>query len=338
MFTFKEYIIEQVDGAKNRADSMGKLHELLVGKHLNNGSFSEHHRTEEGTPEQVHHKHATALYGEDYKNHPQYKQAENNALKAANGIKEHLKKHGIHKIGRVAWTSQPSDHHKETGVHDPNSTADIIVTSHDKKKQVGVSLKVGETKTPNYKNPGMDTYENWSGRSLKNKLNDHVATLAKHGNPTHETYKSWRDHSDAKMRAKAADIKSSSDKTNRAVAAEIHSGLSEKSHDELQNIIRHSTTPKTHLPTIVSHTVLNKQGAAESHDVHDQEHHVENYLSKFKDLHMKPHNNKTSVTIMGTHKETGKKMPVWSTTVYAGGKPANKSPRGATTLPSEAKV
>jgi len=343
MQTFLSYIIEASE--KSKPDSMGKLHETLTGKFLNNGKFSEHHRTEEGTPEEVHNRHATAMFGKNFENHPEYKNMVSNAQKAAADIKTHLKSHGITKIKKVAWTSQPSDHEKETGVKDPNSTADVIVTGHNG-KQVGVSLKVGKTKTPNYKNPGIKTYEGWSGRKLSHLNANHMATLAKHGNPTHEQYKAWRDSSKPRERAKAEEIKNSSDSLNQSVAKEIHKGLSKKTHSELHDIIKQSTSPKTHLPTIVSHTVTGNNNALESHDVHDQGSHIDHYLSHFKDLHVAPHKGGTSVNIQGTfqhptdknHPLNGKKMTVWRTSVYAGGKPVNKSPRGATTLPSEARV
>lgn len=335
MLTFKHYITESSE--KSAQDSMGKIHETLVGRALNNGKFSEHHRSEEGSPEEVHNKHAKALYGENYQNHPAYKNAVNNAEKAASAIKEHIKKHGVTTIKKVAWTSQPSDHKKETGVHDPNSTADVIVTGHNG-KQVGVSLKTGKTKTPNYKNPGIDSYEKMSGTSLKHHSDTHAKVLEKHGNPTHQEYKALRDSSKPEDKAKAAEIKKSSDTLNKNVAADIHKGLSSKSHKELHDMITDSVAPKTHLPTVVSHTVTGDNNAHIAHNVHDHDSHVSHYLSNFEGLHTKPHKGGTSVAVYGTHKKTGKVVPVWKTTVYAGGKPANKSPRGAITLPSESKV
>lgn len=350
MKTFRFFITESIfyiteASAKSAQDSMGKLHEILVGKSLNNDKFSEHHRSNEGTPEEVHNRHAKSLYGDNYKEHPAYKNAVANAEKAAAGIREHLKKHGITKIKKVAWTSQSSDHEKETGVIDPNSTADIIVTGHNG-KQVGLSLKVGKTKTPNYKNPGVKTYENWSGKKLSHLNASHSALLDKHDNPSHEQYKAWRDSSKPSERAKATAIKKSSDDLNKSMAAEIHKGFSKKTHGELYDLIKDSTSPKTYLPTVVSHTVTGENNSHVSHDVHDQDSHVDHYLSHFKNLHVAPHKKGTSVTIQGTFKHptnknhplNGKIMPVWNTTVYAGGRPANKSPRGAITLPSENKI
>lgn len=323
---------------KSSQDSLGKLHEVLVGRELNGGLFSTHHRsTVEGTPEEVHNRHARALYGDDYKNHPGYKNAVKNAQIAARDIHDHLTKNGVTKIKKVAWTSQPSDHAKETGVEDPNSTADLIVTGHDG-KQVGVSLKTGQTKTPNYKNPGVATYEKWSGRKLTHLADDHSKVLQKHGSPSHQEYKKMRDNPDHRERQKADEIKKSSDNMNRKMAGEIHKGLSDKSHEELHKIIKDSVAPATHLNTIVSHTVVDSGNKHISHDVHDHQHHIDSYLNNFHDLHVKPHVGGTSVSIMGRHKKTGKLMKVWNTTVYAGGRPSNKLPRGATQLPSEAKV
>lgn len=345
MLSFLSFLIEKAKeaSAKNAADSMGKLHELLVSKELNGGSFPEHHRDERGLrPINAHDLHASALFGKDYRgsyyNHPQYKKMVEDAKVAANDIKLHLKKnHGMGAMNRVAWTSQPSDHKLETGVDDPNSKADLIVSGdHPKKKnqQIGISLKVGKTKTPNYSNPGVSTFEDWSGANLQHHLAGHAATLAKHGNLNHEQYKELRDSSNKKHQAIAGEIKSSSDKMNTNMASDIRNALSKKPHKDLENLVRSSTMPQTHLHEIVSHTVHNADGTS-SHSVHSHADHINNYLNNFENLHVKPNASGTSVTIHGTHKQTGKVMPVWRTTVYAGGRPSNKSPRGATVLPSE---
>jgi hypothetical protein len=354
MLSFIEYLFEAVKkvkapkeaSAKNAADSMGKLHELLVGKELNGGKHLEHHRDENGLhPINAHAMHAEALFGREYRgsyyNDPGYQKMVADAKQAADDIREHLaKKHGITDISRVAWTSQKSDHLKETGVDDPNSKADLIVTSGHPKhkgKKLGISLKVGKTKTPNYANPGVSTFEKWSGTNLQDHVNAHGATLDKHGNPSHDQFKEMRDSSNAKLKAKAAEIKASSDKMNAGMAATMRGAMSNKSHDELRDLIKNSTSPQTHLHEIVSHTVYNKDGSS-AHSVHPHSDHINNYVDKFDDLHVKSTGKGNSVVIHGTHRKTGKVMPVWQTTVYAGGRPANRSPRGATTLPSESKI
>lgn len=330
--------------AKNAADSMGKLHELLVAKHLNGGTFPEHHRDERGLkPINAHDMHGAALFGKDYQgsfyNHPNYKKMDADAKAAAEGIKAHLKeKHGISDVSRVAWTSQASDHKLETGVEDPNSKADLIITSgHPKHKgqKIGISLKVGKTKTPNYSNPGVSTYEGWSGVNLQHHLQGHADVLNKHGNLNHDQYKELRDSSNKKKQAVANEIKASSDRMNANMASDIRKGLAAKSHKELTDLVKTSTMPQTHLHEIVSHTAYNKDGSS-THSVHAHADHINNYLNQFSDLHVKPSGKGTSVTIHGIHKQTGKVMPVWRSTIYAGGRPSNRSPRGATVLPSEA--
>lgn len=347
MLSFKSFITEakksKESSAKNPADSMGKLHELLVAKELNGGTFPEHHRDERGLrPINAHDLHASALFGKEYRgsfyNDPRYKKMQADAKQAADDIRAHLKKnHGISDMNRIAWTSQASDHKLETGVDDPNSKADLIVTSahpEHKGRKIGISLKVGKTKTPNYSNPGVATYENWSGVNLQHHLQGHSDTLAKHGNINHEQYKVLRDSGNKKQQAAAAEIKASSDRMNTNMASDIRSALAKKSHKELSDIVRKSTMPETHLHEIVSHTVHNSDGTS-THKVQAHADHVNDYLNKFSDLHVKPSAKGTSVTIHGIHKKTGKVMPVWRTTVYAGGRPSNKSPRGATVLPSE---
>ena len=205
MLSFLQYLNEAKEAsAKNAADSMGKLHEVLVGKHLSDGKHLEHHRDEKGlSPKEAHDAHATALFGKTFEKHPEYKKMDKDAKDVSEKLKSHLKTHhGINKIDRVAWTSQKSDHKTETGHDDHNSKADLIVTSGDHKKkdkkQVGVSLKVGKTKTPNYSNPGLSTYEKWSGTNLKKHVTSHGAVLDKHGKPSHEAYKAMRDGKSSK--------------------------------------------------------------------------------------------------------------------------------------------
>ena len=354
MFSFSQFVQSILNeakkkkeaSAKNAADSMGKLHELLVGKELNGGQHLEHHRDENGLhPINAHDMHAKALFGDDHRgsfyNHPDYKKMVADAKVAADDIRNHLaEKHGITDMSRVAWTSQKSDHLKETGVDDPNSKADLIVTSGHPKhkgKKIGISLKVGKTKTPNYANPGVSTFERWSGANLQDHLEAHGSVLDTHGNPSHDAYKAMRDSGSKKDVARANEIKSSSDNMNRGMASSMRSAMSNKSHDELRDLVRHSTAPQTHLHEIVSHTAYNNNGTA-THSVHPHTEHIENYLNQFDNLHVKPTGKGNSVVIHGVHKKTGKVMPVWQTTVYAGGRPANRSPRGATTLPSESKV
>lgn len=332
--------------AKNAADSMGKLHELLVAKHLNGGTFPEHHRDERGLkPINAHDMHGAALFGKEYQgsfyNHRDYKKMDADAKAAADGIRAHLmQKHGIKDVSRVAWTSQKSDHKLETGVDDPNSKADLIVTSahpeHNGQK-IGVSLKVGKTKTPNYANPGVATFENWTGVPLKHHLAGHAEVLKQHGNLNHEDFKAMAASPNKKHQATVAAIKASSDRMNANMASDMRQGLSKKSHKELAGLIKTSTAPQTHLPEIVAHTSYNRDGTS-THDVHAHEEHINDYISQFKDLHVKPVGKGTSVVIHGTHKKTGKVMQVWRTTVYAGSRPENRSPRGSTVLPSENKV
>ena len=338
MLTFLQFILEAAKkpSAKNAADSMGKLHELLVGRELNSGKHVDHHRDEAGlSPKEAHDMHGAALFKDhpsgDFTKHEGYKRMVKDAKTAADGIRKHLKKHhGITKISRVAWTSQPSYYEHETKKKDPNSKADLIVN-----RKVPISLKVGKTKTPNYSNPGLGKFEEWAGSKLKKHTDEHAATLAKHGNPSHEEYKEGTEKdASAKSRKKSDEIKASSDRMNSGIASSIRKGMAKKSHKELHELIKHSVAPQTKLPEVVSHTVHNTDGSS-SHDVHGHDEHIHNYLSQFHSLHVDPRGTGKSVVIHGTHKKTGQKMKVWQTNVYAGGRPANRNPRGAVTLPSE---
>lgn len=335
--SFTDYFLTEKKAAtaNNKNDSMGKIHEILVGRALSGGQWPAHYRDAANSPDKIHDMHARALFGDKFKFHPEYKRMVADAGVAAKDIQKQVGG----KITRAAWTSQAGDHEKETGVKDPNSKADLIVTTGSGKKAMkhSISLKIGKTKTPNYTNPGIDTFQKWSGTELHKHTADHRALLAKYGNPNHDAYKAYRDGTDAKGKKIADAIKASSGQMNKNIAAVMRKGMSARNHKELAGIIMQSTNPKTHLPTLISHTLHNKDGSS-THHMHTQEDHIKGYLKEFDNLHVKPAGNGISVVIHGTHRKTGKIMPVWQTQVYAGGRPANNVPRGATTLPSEAKI
>ena len=178
MLKFKSYlkeglIVEAALSSSVSADDKGKLHELLLSKHLHPaGTLPEHHRSESenedhaGTPTQVHDRLRKKI-GEGA-----YNEIDSHAKKTAEALKQHLKDEGhLSKgvsIGNVHWTSNANkankagDHEKTTGKKDVNSNADLILTLHKDGKVHGfhgVSAKYGTNKEPNYRNPGLESLE-----------------------------------------------------------------------------------------------------------------------------------------------------------------------------------
>lgn len=208
MLQFKNFLTEQEQLLVERAlsqdlesDDKGKLHELLLAKHLHpDQRLPEHHRSfsehdeHAGTPQQVHDRLMKKIGG------AAYNEIDQHASQTARALKDHLEQNGhigngVH-IGDVHWTSNPDkpnvagDHEKTTGVKDVNSNADLIVTLHDKNgKKVGfhgVSAKYGSNE-PNYRNPGLDSMEKTAGlskgtmKALTDTHHEHMEKLGYQG-------------------------------------------------------------------------------------------------------------------------------------------------------------
>jgi hypothetical protein len=173
--------------SKTESDDKGKLHELLLAKHLHPDQIlPKHHRSESeneehaGTPEQVHDRLRKKL-GENY-----YKEIERNSKNSAQHTIEHLKNQGIlggnKKIVNVHWTSnrdqpnKPGDHEKTTGIKDVNSNDDLIlsIAPKDEKKvhgknyqhyeeghQAGINSKVHNKPMENPHKKGTPEYKAW---------------------------------------------------------------------------------------------------------------------------------------------------------------------------------
>ena len=345
MLKFSQYIIEakvKPISTKNVADSTGKVHEILVGKHLNGGSPPEDYRVEGKRPSDIHDAHAAAIFGENFTSHPKYKVMDKAAAKVASMIKSHLSSEHEIKTKRTAWTSQTSDHENETGVKDPLNKADLIVTGaykgkHQTGKKAAISLKYGELKNTNYSNPGLKTLGNLSGTDLTKHQEPHRKLLKSLGNPNHEEYK---------VHQQKAKIKTSSGSMTKNIANDFAEGVRKKYKNEMKGYIKKSIgavghtkggdvdSGKTHLPHIIAKTKVKKDGSHE-HTVVGGAEHVNNYLSHFKDLQASHSPGQSSVAVFGTHKKTGKKMEVHRVSIYMGGQHETANPRGATTLGSE---
>ena len=88
MKSFKFWLKEEISLSQNellteeagaKADSSGKLREILIGKHLNGGQHMTSYRAEGKTPEQMHNRHAQKLLGDDFHSSKDYQSADNSA-------------------------------------------------------------------------------------------------------------------------------------------------------------------------------------------------------------------------------------------------------------------
>ena len=363
MKTFKSFLKEQYlyeeslkecflteESTGNENDDKGKLHELLLAKHLHpNKQLPKHFRSESenpehaGTPAQVYQKLS------DKMGKTAHDKVDKDAKATASSVLAHLKKHGGlpegHKITDVHWTSnrdtekKAGDHEKLTKKKDVNSNADLILSStHSKTGIVAhhpISAKYGSHK-PNYKNSGLDSLEKQAGRkagtytNIQKEHENRSEKLGYSGSQAqkHKQYKEDKTHLDREMadhkesestkafkpkhpqaiRAHAAE-KSNLD-ARQKMAREHDKGMAKKSDEELRNHIRSQVSPATHLPHIIAHSKTKENGNTESH-VSDASHMADEHLNKFHKLHVKSGSGISS-TIYGTHKETGKVMPVAS--------------------------
>lgn len=357
MLRFTSYLVESThflaEETGKESDAKGKLRELKLGKYLNGGRDMDSYRAQGKEPAEIAHLHNTTAFGKNYARNPAYIEHEGQSKIHASQIIKHLQSHGYGKVKRAVWTSQPADHQSETGVADTNNSADNILTlnkTHARNRQrfdkIALSIKTGHNKV-NYSNPGLAALAERSGSNLAQYTKEHADTVNKllpagPGSP-HDRYKALRDSTKKTDQALAAQIKQSSIDLNRRVAQGFRTGLAAKTSNELKQTIRDEVAPITHLKHLVSREITDeKTGAPVAHKIYDLHGHVDDYLSHFQDLHIKP-TDATSVTIHGTfqhptdHKNplNGKVMPIATWAISAGGKPTNASPRGAVNLTSE---
>jgi len=346
--------------AAKKAAKMGPLHEILVGQHLNGGSFPEDYRVEGKRPEDIHHEYAKDIFGKDYKRKAGYMSMVSAAKDAANALNKFMGQKGHH---RVAWTSQAADHAKETDVEDPNSKADLILTkngsdkgsNHKTGKKTAISMKyITESKTSknkktNWSNHGKKTLEAFSGADLNvSEKAEHKALLEKHGIRNRDDYRAIREKNPGIIKR----VNESHAKMTAEVARRFADGLRNKYHHEdqgkqdeqLKSFIKRSVgavghveggdleSGKTHLPHVILKTTKKADGT-HSHEAHDVPSYVHNYLSHFHTLSVHHSPGQKGVKIMGIHKVTGKKMEVHRTQIY--GDQATAGFRTSTILGSE---
>jgi len=370
MLGFSTYLIEMAAASSSESnDDKGKLHELLLAKHLHpENRLPEHHRSESedygGTPEQVHKK------LKDKMSPAAYTEIDNHARQTSEAIKKYIENHPEfkgHDISNIHWTSnrdtvnKPGDHEKTTGIRDPNSNGDLIVTLRHPKtgavKHVGVSAKYGTEVQPNYRNDGLATLEKKGGLkpgTLTNIQKAHDQDMADRLGYTgtkaerHAQYKigrklkgaqreAWKasggSNKDFKPKGKEAlrarEAENASVIARKKMARHLDAGLGNMNDEQLRNYIRGQVSPPTKIHHIVAHSQVQNDGSAVSH-VGDMSRIADTHLDNFQNLRVKKGNGITS-DIYGDY--NGKETKVAQQTVKAGSGP-HKGTAGAFKLVS----
>lgn len=355
MFTFLQFIVEAkkpslAKTAELGSDDKGKLHELLLAKHLHpKTQLPSHWRSKSedygGTPEDVHDRLKTKI-GE-----AAYNEINTHAKQTAGEIKTHMAEVGHiggntgHEIHDVHWTSNrdsehnPGDHQLTTGIKDRNSNADLIITTKHKDtretKFVGISAKYGSQAKPNFKNAGLDSLEK-EGKQPKGKytslLKTHGSNMARIGytgtnKERHQKYKTDVVARQTKPNSVAAkrsiEAEEASKKMRSKMAAVHRTGLSARNDSQLRQLIRGNVSPETKIPHIIAHSHVQNDGSAVSR-VHPAESIADDHLKNFSNLHVNTKEKGIRATIRGTTKtgkNKGKIVTVASQTFKAGSGP-----------------
>ena len=329
MLNFKDYLLEAALSSSVANDDKGKLHELLLAKHLHpKNELPLHHRSESenpehaGTPQQVHDRLKKKI------GDAAYNEIDQHASHTANALVKHMKSKGhIPEGGHihdVHWTSnrdtekKAGDHEKTTGKKDVNSNADLILTVRDKNNNHhsfhGISAKYGTNKKPNFKNSGLDSLEKSAGMksgSLNKHVEEHTKRMTQLGytGSQAQRHKQHKEDlkGDATARARVDAAEKSSLHARTSMARDFAEHLGKKSDAELREHIRNQVSAPTINNHIVAHSHVKSNGSSDAL-IHDSHHIADEHLDKYKDLHVK--HGGISATIYGTHKQTGKISPV----------------------------
>ena len=296
--------------------SVGTLNELLLSLNLSlSNTFPTHYREKEDQyPDFVHDKLRTEV-GEF-----EYKKIYDHAYEMAYEIKANFMSDGFmantYDIAEIAWTAspapdrddRPSEHHKFTGVSDPNSDADIMIKTISG-NFLGISAKYGSIKTTTLRTPGASTIAkllNIDNISLPvEKHNAYMETLGFTGSlrERKEQYKKIRGSSLAKTAAQ------SMIKARTEICSGIHSKLKLKNSDELRNLTLSFIAPETVFPHYRTHTIV-KNGSA-VHKVYNIRNETDRTLSNYSVLYLHSlHNDTAYVTIYGKNDITDTEEPV----------------------------
>jgi hypothetical protein len=244
---FEEFLLEAKDDATKEGgvsnNTKGVLHELLVGKHLNNGQHMTKHENAEGeTPQQAHDRLKKQIHPNDYK------RIESNAKSAAADIHKNIQaSHPGHVIHGVHWTSKPGDTEKVTGVKatQKQDSSDIYVSTHHPKKPKdethhGYSLKVSDKSSKNV--PSSSLGMKSSGEKAQSLYKEHQKKI-KTMHPelegkNEEARKEWAQKNPEKHNQVKAENKKLLANVAHHHAAELQHHLDSGNHEHVVNHIR----------------------------------------------------------------------------------------------------
>jgi hypothetical protein len=298
---------EKQKSAGSKADEEGKLHELLVGYHLNGGKHLEQHADKDGlTPKQVHDNIKKTFTPEEYKN------ANEKAKSAANDIQSKVEVGG-HKVSKVHWTSKPGDIERSTGIASTQKqdASDLVVhtTKGKRTKFHGVSLKVtkSSSKQVPVANPGIES------------------TLG--GNKIHESHKKAILQAHPKLASVSnaaarkailktnpkmqADISERNKKALTSIAKNLHSNLSSMKSEDVATHIKNHVLQSNPTPmqsqghNHIRHTTYVSRGQIQHHSI-DPSTHFEHILNDHRNINME--HSGTNVHFYHTDPKTGKKI------------------------------
>jgi hypothetical protein len=299
---FKSFITEE----SSSSDTKGKLHELLVGYHLNGASHMIHHEDKNGeTPTEVHDKLKQSISPEEYN------KISERAKSTANDIKRQVETGG-HKITKIHWTSKPGDLKKSTGIEasQTQDASDIVIHTSDGKKPKfhGVSLKVTDTakKQIPVSNPGIKS--TLGGEAIHKEHKESIIKLYPElGKARNKDERKQIVKNNPKM---ASDIKARNQKTLTSIAGNLHSKLSNMNSEDLVQHIRNHVLASNKTPmqeqghSHIRHTTYEKGGEYQHHSI-DPSLHFEHILQDHKNISAE--HSGTNIHFYHTDPKSGKK-------------------------------
>lgn len=297
----EELLTEEV-GLGN--DTTGKLHEILVAKHLHPAKeFPQHFRDPETqlTPEALHDKLKSQLTPEQYAHHDE------KAKYAASAILNHLHERGhINDHGHIThatWTSNPKDlHHLTQGAGDPANPSDIVL-HHASGHMTGISLKVGnKKKPPNLGNHGVDKLDKAfkvDTKGIRNAAKEKNYQLAReHGIDVDNVKKSHMRKLEKETPGLESKTREVMNKSSVETANHYREALKQKKPHELAGVLRNLAQAK---PTKINYYRMQTYGmdGKFSHEIVQPHEEIEGILKNHAEhLHVKPGKG-TTVTFGG---------------------------------------
>jgi hypothetical protein len=237
-----ETLITEATGSA--ANSQGVAFEAALTRELHHkGKFAESHPNEDGmSAEEAHRHHMNNLSQE------MQLKVVSGAKAASKELRDHLHENGHYDRTEkleTTWTSKPGQLSRTVGVDDPDNPSDIVLSTRDRSKHVGVSLKFGEK--PGLRSPGVKDLSSMAGiKHFQSDIDSHkeelVKDMGKHvsganQNERNDQYRAAEKGSPAAKTA-AAKVKSKSLMFRSSVAARYAAGFSKLSHEKATDAVR----------------------------------------------------------------------------------------------------